>query len=204
MCWNATSSLIFFIIGTLLNTIILSLSIIDQKYNMIALCGSWYFALIMQLLEYFIWSKTNILFTSKVAYMFNILQITVLYSFYMIVSSYYEVSWYCKFLASLIQMIYIFFCIQWSIELHQKSLKVKTQSHLVYPWWNYTKSFIYLLAFIGIFLLLVRPFQWSIPVLAIILFFMMISYIFYRPYVASMWCFLVIIVPVLAYFIPNV
>jgi hypothetical protein len=202
MCWSAKSSMIFFILGMIVNTVILSISIYEQKYNRIAFCTGWYFVLAMQLLEYFIWKEKKNTTVSFIAYCFNILQILIIYQSFMMVSEYYQVDWLCKFFASIFVLSYILICLRWTFQMN-RNLKVSNSCpHLLYPWWNHWKGAIYLFFFISLFLLLARPFYWSIVILSIMLFLFVLSFIFYRPYVASLWCFFVVFLPIIAYALP--
>lgn len=204
MCWNATSSLSFYIIGLIINTIILSISIQNKNFNLTALCAAWYFVLSMQLFEYFIWLKKNVKLTSSLAFIFNILQILMIYIVFMVVSSFYKVKWFYKFLASIIILIYIFFWVFWSLEFNSNSLQIIRRNHLIYPWWNTKlKSLIYIISLVLLFLLLARPIVWSVSTLAIIMFLYTLSFIFYRPYIASMWCCFAVIVPLLIFLLPQ-
>jgi len=199
MCWNSQSSLTFFILGNMINTIILTLSIINHKYNMIAFCLGWYFVITMQLLEYFIWSHKNNESYSFLAYIFNILQILVIYQSFISISNLYNVHWINKLIASIILLYYIFNCFYWT-KNNKYNINIKSK-HLIYPWWNNKKGLLYLFCLISLFLLLARPIEWSFIILSLILSLFFLSYIYYRPYVASMWCFFVVLLPIIAYFI---
>ena len=203
MCWNSSSSLGFFIGGTLLTTIILSLATIQQKWYLVAFCLGWYWVLGMQLAEYFLWTHSKDFNAGYAAFFLNIMQIPIVYLVFASVSPNYQVPTWSLSLASLVLLAYLSGIAWMGKDLSRQDFMVNSthQSHLRYPWWDKMKfgGMLYLLSLIALFLLLARPLSWTLWTIATIVAFFMVSYIFYRPYLASMWCFLVVIMPLFAF-----
>jgi len=205
MCWNAKSSLSFFILGCILNTVILKFAIDKKNTSLSAFCIGWYFVLCMQLLEFIIWSNlsSNKATLGYITFLFNIFQLLVVYGVAISISDVYNVSLWCKIIAFLVLMFYFGTILFMTRDMTLKDYTVSTTGcHLPYPWWDHMSSggLIYVIAFIAIFMLLFRPFYWALSTLTVILCCLLFSYVVYKPYVASMWCFFVVLVPVLSYF----
>jgi len=203
MCWNATSSISFFISGFIINLIILQIAIAQKKNYLVAFCLGWFFVLCMQLLEYFIWSRIgNKTTLGYLTFYFNIFQILVVYLVALSVSRNYNIPMLNKILASIIVMIYLGGVLWMTRKMQPNDYIVDTsQKHLPYPWWDHMKNggLLYLFSLITIFLLLFRPFQWALLTIITIVLLLVFSYIIYKPYVASMWCFFVVFMPLFSF-----
>jgi hypothetical protein len=199
MCWNATTSLITFISGILLS---LSISIIaykQKKWELMVLSLGWIWVIFMQLFEYFIWKNEYNQFFSILAFIFNVTQIFVLGLLFLTLFQYHTLS--TKLITIFILLFYMSYLLYYTIQM--KITDTKHTKHLYYQWWDQIPfgGFIYLFSLISLFLLVVRPFYWSLSTLFVVLFFLFMSYLFYRESIASMWCFFSIIVPLISFFI---
>ena len=203
MCWNATSSISFFIAGSIANAVVLMLAMVQKKDYLVAFCTMWFFVLCMQLLEYFIWSNIGEKATvGYITFYFNIFQIVVVYAAAMSVSCKYNVPHLHKIIASIILVVYMMGILFMTRTMQANDYIVDTsRKHLPYPWWDHMKngSWLYLFSLIAIFILLFRPIQWALWTIVCIVLCLIFSIIVYKPYLASMWCFFVVFVPILSY-----
>lgn len=203
MCWNAEVSISAFVVGSVINSVILYVAVRQQKQAtqdkkqllsaLATLCIGWYWVIGMQLWEYLVWTFPDNNFYAKMAFVFNITQILVLYLLFINGN----VENYNKIIASIALLLYI--CVMLYPYKNQK-ITVNSCERLQYSWWDSNwKAAAYMLSLITIFLCLVRPIQWSASTLAVIILFLIFSMIFYKKYVPSMWCFFAVSVPVFAY-----
>jgi hypothetical protein len=206
MCWNATSSLSFFIVGTIVNLLVLHAAIKEKKRSLLAFCVLWFFILVMQLLEFFIWSGIgNKTLLGHTTFYTNVLQIVFIYLAGL--SIYYKNTnvslprW--KLIVSTITVVLYLAIIAFSTRKmkNQDYIIRTTTKHLLYPWWFHISywSLFYLVAMSILFLTLFYPFYWILLTVSCILLFFVLSYIVYKPYFASMWCFLSVLMPIVAY-----
>ena len=203
MCWNAPVSLVAFLVGVMVTTCILGMAIVHHRYNLATFCAGWYLVVAMQLLEYFIWRHPDNHRAASWAYLLNVLQIAVIYVCFTAVQGIYHVPWYLSCIASAWIVSYVVMVKQFTSQQPWGSVMVNTTTpHLVYPWWTYRKGGLYLVYFITMFLLLARPWPWTLATLAVLLGIFLITFVFFHRYVASMWCFGVLLVPLLMYALP--
>lgn len=207
MCWNAEASISSFIFGLVLSFMIAISAYRQKKWPLLALSIGWTWVLTMQLLEYFLWiyppdvsPKENELF-SKVAFIFNITQVIVLGLIFLSFFGHMSSS-FSKFLGILILLFYTCYMMYYAQTIGTLHTKGSCSNpHLEYTWWDRIPygSTIYILSLISIFLLVVKPFVWSVATLGSILLLLLMSCIFYSKSVASMWCFFAVIVPFLSF-----
>jgi len=199
MCWNATTSLATFISGLFLSLAIGIIAYKQQKYELMVLSLGWIWVICMQLFEYFIWKNDDNQIFSIFAFIFNITQIFVLGLLFLTFFQYHTFS--VKMITIFILLFYMSYMFYYTVQMKIKN--TPHTSHLYYQWWDQIPfgGCIYILSLISLFLLIVRPFYWSVSTLSVILIFLFMSYLFYRKYVASMWCFFAILIPFISFLI---
>jgi hypothetical protein len=197
MCWNKETSLISFILGTVINVGVL---LYMKKEEITIICIIWQFILLMQLAEYFIWldpncGKTNEKGT-KAALILNLLQPIFVF---MVLINKFTGSSLMKIASSIIIFIYISYMMLKLNEYQNYTCvtKVDKCSHLNFQWWNDFSGggMIYLITLISIIFLLYRPLKPAIFVSSYILLMLLISQKFYSCGQPSTWCWLVVPMP---------
>ena len=199
MCWSAKSSLISFIIGTLIN---FSVMLYLKNKTITALCLIWQWVLMMQISEYFIWKDLDYKNTNKIgtkmSLIFNLTQPIFVFICLMLLNT-NNVNYTNTILASFVIIIYIsFFFLQLNKEKEYKVLKpLNNCNHMNLKWWNDIKNsgIIYCISLFSIILLLLRPINLSIFVVTFIAISLLISMKFYSCGSPSMWCWLVVPFP---------
>lgn len=203
MCWNKETSLISFIVGTIINISVMIYFITKSEPFMYGLCIIWQWVLMMQLSEYFIWldqenGKMN-KYASKAALVFNITQPIVIFLVCICIS---KVSIKIKVISCIIILLYIIFMLIKFNEVDEyKNLNPsKNCSHLNLKWWNDIKysSIVYCITLVLIILLLYRPFNMALFKVFFIIIMLFISIIFYGCGGPSMWCWFVVPFPIFA------
>jgi len=197
MCWNAPVSLITFIAGCITCIIIGIVSYKQRKYELMALSFGWIWVICMQLWEYFIWKNPNHQNMFKMAYLFNITQVILLGLIYLCFFKNQGTINRC-----IAFIILLFYTCYFLYQKQDRYINVKNDSgHLDYKWWNKSSysSMVYLISLILIFLVLVRPFRWSVMTITYIILLLLLSKLFYSNSVASMWCFFAVSVPIMSY-----
>lgn len=203
MCWNATASLTAFISGIFASLIVSMIAYKQKKWQLFALSIGWTWVIFMQLWEYFIWknpppSSQNI-FYSKLAFVFNVTQVLLLGLIFL--TFFHDQPLSFRATAFAILFFYACYILYYSPQLGNMATSPSCANpHLEYPWWNQLPygGIIYMLTLISIFLLLVRPFMWSLKTISVILALFGISWAFYSKSVASMWCFFAVLMPVIS------
>jgi hypothetical protein len=198
MCISKETSIISFILGTIIN---ISVMLYFKKETIYTICIVWQWILMMQLAEYFIWSdkncgKTNRLGT-KMALFFNITQPLVVYLAAICVS---KVSLTPKIIASIAVLFYISYMII-KLNNNQEYTCIKPSKNctgLNLKWWGDIDKAgkIYCIILAIIILCLYRPLNLSIFILFFIFVALFISNIFYSCNQPSMWCWLVVSYPI--------
>lgn len=205
MCWNATASLTAFILGIVLSIATAIVAMKRKKWSVVVLSLGWMWVIGMQFWEYLIWtspvsSNTNVL-ASQWAYIFNVTQILVLGLLFLAFSDPSVRPWN-KMAAVTILLAYTCYVLYYAPSMTTLRTTVATceDPHLHYPWWDRMPygGAIYLIALILLFLLLVRPWMWSLATITLIMALFFMSMIFYSSSVASMWCFFAVFVPVVS------
>ena len=200
MCWNATSSIVSFFLGLFLSMTIAWKAIREGKRALAVLAIGWVWVVFMQLWEYFLWTsdKNNNQTISRYAYVFNIMQVIILGMIYL---TFFTQDKKNRAFAFLIMLTYMFYMLYFSPVI--QNTFPSCDGHLEYRWWKEMPlgGLVYLLSLSAIFLLLVRPFYWSICTLSYILLLFLLSYLLFHYSVASMWCFFAVSVPVVSYWI---
>lgn len=194
MCFDAKTSLISFVLGIIISIGVGLWGIRQRDETLALLSFGWSWVVFMQWWEYMIWSQWNPVFASKMAFVFNVLQIPVLYFLFFLVSN---ASLCCKYIATMIVFVYlcVFFYPQ------SNTFQVQTRHrHLIYPWWsNSWRSAFYFIGLIAVFLLLIRPLSWSFCCVTTLFLLLFFSKLIYKSEnVPSLWCFFAVCFPVLA------
>jgi len=190
MCVNKDTSIIAFILGTLIN---IAVMLYFQTEVVFIICIWWQWVIFMQLSEYLIWIDQECGLTNKIgtnmAMVFNITQPIFIYLLLMCVST---VPLNYKITASVTVLLYICFMLQ-KLNNQTKYTCVKPLekcSSLNLEWWysNDGSNIIYILSLIFILLCLLRPMNVSIFTVSYIVISLFVSGIFYNCNLASMWC----------------
>lgn len=198
MCWNATTSMTSFIFGVIISIIIGYIALKQKKYSLAILSFGWTWVICMQLFEFFIWnSKDENKNISKLTYIFNVTQILVLGLLFL---SFTKNNYISKIIVVSVLLLYTSYILYYS---DISNVTVNKDCHLSYNWWDKIPfgGIIYTISLICIFLLIVKPFYWSLYTTITIILFLLLSCLFYSNNVASMWCFFAVIVPIISYVI---
>jgi len=195
MCFDATTSLAAFISGVLVSLSIMSFAIVKKDTMLALLAGGWIWVIFMQWWEYMIWMKWNVAMASNMAYVFNIMQIPFLYFLFILPSKVHMVN---KIIATVIIFIYLL-----TMTYPNVSTTVAITNHLDYSWWSdQWRCCIYFIGLAAIFLLLVRPFYWSLACVITLFVLLGLSMLIYgKGQVPSLWCFFAVFFPLMALFL---
>jgi hypothetical protein len=203
MCWDAKTSIITFIVGTILNIYVYTHF---NTKNIKIVCIIWQWILLMQLAEFFIWrgldtknSAENRMGT-KMALVLNILQPVIVY----IVCICFlgnKISLTNKIVASIVIICYISFMLLKFNEVPEYSQLNPSEkcSHINLKWWQDIRlaSLVYTFTLFAIIFLLFSPLKLAIFVSAYILIALFISQKFYSCGQPSIWCWLVVPLPLI-------
>lgn len=181
-----------FIIGTIIAISIGIVALVQQKYELAALSFGWIWVLGMQCWEFFIWKNPKNLVYVKWAYIFNITQVIVLALIFL---TFFSQPLPNRLVAVTLLMIYILYLFQNKYD----SRELKRDPNLEYSWWENYGGYVYMIVLISLFFLLIRPFYWSMATLIYILILFILSWFFYKPAVASLWCFFAVSVPLVSF-----
>ena len=200
MCWSANASLATLIIGTVINGIILRRYY--NKEEIVIFCLAWQWVLMMQFSEYLIWIDQGCGDTNKIgtqlALIFNLTQPIIVFILCMCTT---KVDLQFKVIASVLTLVYISFMF---LKLNQNSEYTcvtpssNSCAHLDLKWWEDFKwgGLVYLIVLISVLLLLFRPFNLSRFVCAYIIIALLVSMKFYSCGAPSIWCWLVVPLPI--------
>jgi hypothetical protein len=203
MCWNATASLTAFISGIFTCIIVSMIAYKQKKYELMALSIGWLWVVSMQLWEYFLWKNQfpteNNIFYSNMAYVFNVTQVLLLGLIFL---TFFENQGLLnRSVVALILFGYVCYILYFGPSLGTMSVSSSCANpHLEYPWWTKIPmgGIIYIVILILIFLLIVRPFEWSLKTISVIMILFFLSWTFYSKSVASMWCFFAVLTPIIS------
>jgi hypothetical protein len=192
MCFDAETSINTFIGGTVVNVGVLLYALKHQQTSLVLISVLWFFIITMQFWEYCVWSNWHSQFAERMAYVFNIAQIPLLYFLFIVVSPVPDIN---KYIASAIVLLYL--CI---VIYPTGPIQIVKIGHLEYSWWNEQyKSATYLIACVALFLLLVRPFKWSVCCVVTLFILWILSRLIYGDTgVPSLWCNFAVFFPILA------
>lgn len=192
MCFDARTSVLSFILGSILSLSVMTYGIVTKHRSLAILSGGWIWVIFMQWWEYMIWSNYEKHLAIQLAYIFNIMQIPLLYFLFVWMSSVSNVN---KFIATFI--IFIYLC---TMFYPNHTTDVQQTNHLEYSWWvNKWKVFMYFFGLATIFLLLVRPLLWSICCVVTLFVLLGVSILIYgSTCIPSLWCFFAVFFPILA------
>lgn len=195
MCFNAPVSLGTFIGGILVSLAVMTIALLRKDAALAILAGGWVWVIFMQWWEYMIWSGWQTPMASKMAYVFNITQIPILYLLFIIPS---PASLWSKALATAFLALYL------AVMFYPSAATTRVvvhSGHLTYPWWgDWIRCFMYFAGLAGVFLLLVRPFTWGLVCVVSLFILLGLSMLIYgRGNVPSLWCFFAVFFPVLAF-----
>lgn len=210
MCFDAKTSIITFIIGTIFNL----LGIIyfkDSIYTAMALV--WQFVLSMQIFDAIAWLNNKCgtfwnKFATRGAYVANMMQPVAIFMAFIAIT---PVSRQLKIIATILITIYIGWILGTSQNIGKKDCLVPDNScnHLDYYWWNLNQNqtkkqssininfVMYFITLSSIIFLLVRPFSLSIINYTYITITLLISSFLYKCGTASIWCFFAAFAPIL-------
>ena len=198
MCWDAKTSIITFILGTIVN---ISVALYYKKPEITIFCLCWQWAIMMQLSEYLIWidqdcGETNKLGT-KMALIFNLTQPIIPFILLMMFTDQPDSS---KIIASVLILVYIsYLFLKLNNGKEYNCIKPSTNcSHLNLKWWDdFTGGgYLYTFVLVAILLLLFRPLGLSLFVIAYILITVLLSMIFYSCGAPSIWCWFAVPLPI--------
>ncbi len=203
MCWDAKTSLLTFILGTIVNIYTYN-HFTSENIKMI--CIVWQWIICMQLAEFFIWSgldcnnpnqnKTG----TKMALFLNILQPLIVYIVIMCFSS-NKISTFNKIVASVLIIVYMSFMLVKFNEVPEYTQLEPSKEccNLNLKWWQDIpySGLIYCFTLFSIILLLFSPFKLAMFISAYIFIALIISMKFYSCGQPSIWCWLVVPLPII-------
>jgi hypothetical protein len=202
MCWNAETSIITFIVGTILNIYTYN----NYHNNIKIVCIIWQWILCMQLSEFFIWtalSNNNKLqnkIGTKMALFLNILQPVFVFIVCMCFSC-NKISSIKKILASIVILFYMSYMLLKFNEVpeYTKLNPSSGCSNLDLKWWHDMpgSGLIYCFTLFTIILLLFSPFKLAAVTVLYIFIALIISKKFYSCGQPSIWCWLVVPMPLI-------
>lgn len=200
MCFNEYVSFGTFIVGTILNLLVIFLI---KKKEAIAIALVWQWVLLMQFFEGFVWvgkkSGNKKMEKSGVmgAYIANVLQPII--AFFLIAALTTQDKFYLIFGGVLI-VLYLFYTLYVNFTKISNSLeigKAKNCRHLNYKWWEVLNPLPYILVLVAI-LLFAKPRKVFLPQLVFVLLTLLLASITQlKCGVASTWCFLAAFAPIL-------
>jgi hypothetical protein len=203
MCWNAKTSLITFIVGTILN---IYTYFHFNSQNIKIVCIIWQWILCMQLAEFLIWTgldnnnKPLNRTGTKMALYLNILQPVIVFIVAICFSG-NKISTNKKILASILVVFYISFMLIKFNEVPEYThlQPSKNCSHLNLQWWQDIpgSGMIYCVTLFALILLLFSPLKLAIFTAAYIFISLFISQKFYSCGQPSIWCWLVVPMPLI-------
>lgn len=195
MCFDARTSMVAFCLGLVVSIGTTMYAVQKKDMTLALFTGGWVWVIFMQWWEYMIWIQWHPSFASKSAFVFNMMQVPLLYVLFIVPS---KTSATKKIIASVIMFLYC------SVMLipHRVSpnISINKHHHLQYSWWNnYWRSLMYFIGMASMFLLLIEPLGWSMACLISLFVLLVISKIFYgRGSTPSLWCFFAVFFPLLA------
>lgn len=192
MCFDAETSINTFISGTVVNIGVLLYALKHKQTSLALICVLWFFVVSMQFWEYCVWSNWHSQFAERMAFVFNIIQVPLLYFLFITSSTVPDIN---KYVASAVVLVYL--CI---VIYPTRPVQIAKIHHLRYSWWEEKyKSATYLIACAFVFLLLVRPFNWSVCCLVTLMILWLLSRLIYGDTgVPSLWCHFAVFFPILA------
>ena len=200
MCFNEYVSFGTFIVGTILNLLVIFLI---KKKEAIAIALAWQWVLLMQLFEGFVWvgkkSGNKKMEKSGVmgAYIANVLQPII--AFFLIAALTTQDKFYLIFGGVLI-VLYLFYTLYMNFTKISNSLeidKAKNCRHLNYKWWEVLNPLPYILVLVAISLF-AKPRKVFLPQLVFVLLTLLLASITQlKCGIASTWCFLAVFAPIL-------
>jgi hypothetical protein len=203
MCWDAKTSLITFIIGTILN--IYTYNNYNSQ-NIKNICIIWQWILCMQLAEFFIWNgldnnnKCQNKFGTKLGLILNILQPLIVFIVPICFSD-NTISTNNKILASILIIAYISFMLLKFNEVpeYTEITPSKKCCHLNLKWWDdiTNSGLIYCITLFALIFLLLSPLKLAIFTASYIFIALIISLLFYSCGQPSMWCWFVVPMPLI-------
>lgn len=203
MCWDANTSILTFILGTILN--VYTFSYFPSK-NIKLLCIVWQWILCMQIAEFFIWNAINSnndnqnKLGTKMALILNILQPVIIYVVCMCFSN-DKLSITKKILSSILIIFYMsYMLLKFNENPEYKKLNPSEKCiNLNLKWWKDIPSsgLIYCITLFSLILLLFSPFKLAIITVLYIFIALLISKKFYNCGQPSIWCWLVVPMPII-------
>lgn len=193
MCFNAPASLASFIVGTVLAIVAGTVALQLQYHSLAVLSFAWFWVICMQWWEFMVWRNWHADTASRMAYIFNAMQIPLLFLLFVFDGG--TQPWQ-KYTASVVVATYLFIM----MSPPPSDMVEAREGHLYYTWWDSPlRTVTYFVALSTIFLLLIRPLAWSVACLVTLLLLFALSGLLYRSQsIASLWCFFAAFFPVLA------
>lgn len=198
MCWDEKTSIITFVIGTIINLAVMASFQTETIYTV---CIIWQWVLMMQLSEYLIWKDQNCGDLNKIgtnsAMLFNLTQPVIIFLVLITVT---KSSQNLKIIASIVILSYISYIIL-QLNINKKYSCVKPLNdchHLNLDWWNDFNlgGTIYFITIAVVALCLTNNLKVAIFSLCYIFIAMIISQKLYSCGAPSMWCWLVVPFPI--------
>lgn len=200
MCFDIKTSITAFVIGTI--SVIYGIFYYkDASYTGLMLALE--FALLMQIFDAIAWSNlkcgtSSNKFATRGAFVANMMQPIIVFMALILVS---KTSKKLKMTAVVIISIYVAWVLSTLGDVCSEScISPKPKcDHLNYYWWDKIKygGMIYTLVLISMFLLLIRPFKFSIIVCVTTLILLFLSGYIYKCGTSTVWCFFVAFSPLL-------
>jgi hypothetical protein len=154
---------------------------------------------VIQLFEFFAWRGERSVGFAAAFFAANVLQVVAVFIALAVVCEDAHRAWLVT-TAGVVVAAYLGVVITAAVRARPFKIP-RHRQHLVYPWWEtgYEPGTAYIAALIVVFLCIGRPWKWSLPTLGTILVALLASFLFYRQHIASMWCFFVVLIPILFY-----
>lgn len=198
MCWNEPVSWTTFIIGTILNLIVIFYIRKPVAYALAFIC-EW--VLLMQFFEALIWrskGKKNGLnkFGTNGAMISNLLQPLIIFMILIWISN---VNSCFKIMSIILTISYVFYIIYRLNQIDNINyVNLDNCTHINYTWWKQISTIPYIILVLSLVLLLLRPITLSLIQCGFILLALFIAWLgFSSESIGSIWCWLVAIAPVL-------
>ena len=212
MCFDAKTSIITFIIGTIFNLLGI-LYFKDSIYTAMALV--WQFVLSMQIFDAIAWINNKCgtfwnRFATRGAYVANMMQPVAIFMSFIAIT---PVSNQLKIYATVLTTLYIGWILGTSQNIGKKDCLIPADNcnHLEYYWWKPNQNItsgswininfiIYFITLSCVIFMLVRPFNLCMINYVYITITLLISSFLYKCGSASIWCFFAAFAPILNFF----
>lgn len=207
MCWNKEVSFATFISGTIINGILWR-SVESPYFKAVII--TFEFALLMQLVEGFLWIEKDV--TSKVnnrlsiaAFFINILQpIIGLLIGGIMVLKYNKTKPFIPLIILITTGCFYLYYMLKNTNLNSLHVTTDETCHLNLSWWSTKYSGIFYSILLYMVILFLLPLPLALTALVLIIVFQTLTYLFYSASSnPSLWCFFVTIIPLILFLLAK-